>query len=417
MKTLIKSSIEGLFFRSSFILLNTALACFVFLPPKAFGVVPAPDGGYPNWNTAEGTNALFHLTSGIYNTALGGQALFSDTSAGYNTGVGVNALFHNNGFYNTATGVFALLSNTTGTRNTANGVNALRLNIVGSGNTAIGTNSLYANSNNFNTAIGGNALFHNTSGSANTASGVQALEANTSGFLNTANGYQALIHNTSGINNTALGSSAGTGVTTANNVIVIGTPGFNVSNSCFIGNIYGQMAGFGTPVYINSSGQLGTSTSSQRFKDNIKPMDEASEVLFALKPVTFRYKKELDPAGTPQFGLVAEEVEKINPDLVVRDADGKVNTVRYEQINAMLLNEFLKEHKKVEQQEATITDLKTTITKQQKNFESKLAEQEKQIRGLASGLQKVSAQVATASPFSGELAINKASLRTALKDH
>jgi uncharacterized protein YgiM (DUF1202 family) len=165
-------------------------------------------------------------------------------------------------------------------------------------------------------------------------------------------------------------------------------------------------------VVVNAGGQLGVTASSERFKDEIKPMDKASEVILALKPVTFRYKKEIDPDSTPQFGLLAEEVEKANPDLVTRDADGKVYTVRYEQVNAMLLNEFLKEHAKVEEQQATVAglqsiaakqdainaELKGTIAQQEKSFQSKLAEEEKQIAALTSGLQKVSAQLETSKP-------------------
>ena len=152
-------------------------------------------------------------------------------------------------------------------------------------------------------------------------------------------------------------------VTTANNVIAIGTAGANQSNSCFIGHIFGATSSGGTAVFINSDGKLGTTTSSRRFKDEIKPMEQASEALFALKPVTFRYKKEIDPRGIPQFGLVAEEVEKVNPDLVVRDKEGKLNTVRYDPVNAMLLNEFLKEHRKMRgtgskiQEGATVAEL------------------------------------------------------------
>jgi hypothetical protein len=153
----------------------------------------------------------------------------------------------------------------------------------------------------------------------------------------------------------------------------------------------------GSAVFINSDGKLGTATSSQRFKEEIKPMERASEALFALKPVTFRYKKAIDPQGIPQFGLVAEEVEAVNPDLVVRDKDGKVNIVRYEAVNAMLLNEFLKEHRKVEEQQVRITELNSRVAKQealaaqqQKSFQSQLAEQDKQIEALTSGLEKVS---------------------------
>jgi uncharacterized coiled-coil protein SlyX len=147
-------------------------------------------------------------------------------------------------------------------------------------------------------------------------------------------------------------------------------------------------------VYVNSSGQLGTLPSSARFKDEIKAMDKASEAVLALRPVAFRYKKEIDPDRIPQFGLVAEEVEKVNPDLVTRDDQGKVYTVRYEAVNAMLLNEFLKEHRKVEQQEATVTQVKSTAAKQ----EATIAKQQKQIEALTTGLQKVSAQVEMSRP-------------------
>src|SRR5206468_4392268 len=142
----------------------------------------------------------------------------------------------------------------------------------------------------------------------------------------------------------------------------------------------------GVGVIVGTDGKLGTVVSSERFKDEIKPMDKASEAILALKPVTFHYKRELDPESIPQFGLVAEQVEKVNPDLVARDDDGKPYSVRYEAVNAMLLNEFLKEHRKVE-------DLEATVAQQQKGFESKIARQQKQIAALTAGLQKVSAQV------------------------
>ncbi len=151
---------------------------------------------------------------------------------------------------------------------------------------------------------------------------------------------------------------------TANNVICIGHEGQNLSNSCYIGNIFEATSSGGTAVFINSDGRLGTITSSRRFKEKIQLMGRASEALLALKPVTFRYKKEIDPGGTSQFGLVAEEVEKVNPDLVARDADGKPYTVRYEAVNAMLLNEFLNEHKKVEALEHTVATLAATVREQ-----------------------------------------------------
>jgi predicted ribosome quality control (RQC) complex YloA/Tae2 family protein len=163
------------------------------------------------------------------------------------------------------------------------------------------------------------------------------------------------------------------------------------SDACYIGGIFGQTSASGIPVVINSNNKLGTSTSSKRFKEEITAMGKASEALLALKPVTFRYKKEIDPAGTPQFGLVAEDVEKVNPDLVARDRDGKPYTVRYEAVNAMLLNEFLKEHRKNEEQESAISQLK-------QDFRAKLAEQQRQIEALTAGLQKVSAQLEASKP-------------------
>jgi len=183
-----------------------------------------------------------------------------------------------------------------------------------------------------------------------------------------------------------LGAQAGGNVTTAGNVICIGSNGANVSNSCFIGNIFGVTSSGGAGVFVNAVGQLDTTTSSRRFKDDIKPMDRVSEALFALQPVTFHYKKELDPQGIPQFGLVAEDVQAVNPDLVVRDKEGKVNAVRYEAVNAMLVNEFLKEHRKVEEQQATITELRNEL-------QANAARQQEQIEALTAGLQKVSAQL------------------------
>jgi uncharacterized coiled-coil protein SlyX len=151
---------------------------------------------------------------------------------------------------------------------------------------------------------------------------------------------------------------------------------------CYIGSIFGQTNNLGSPVYVDANSKLGTLTSSKRFKENIEPMDEASDALFALKPVTFRYKKEIDPAGKSQLGLVAEEVEKVNPDLVVRDKEGKPYSVRYDQVNAMLLNEFLKEHREV-------ADLKSTVAEQRKGMEAMAA----QLKEQAEQIQKVSAQL------------------------
>jgi hypothetical protein len=200
-------------------------------------------------------------------------------------------------------------------------------------------------------------------------------------------GEDALASNTTGSSNVALGPAAGFNATTGSNNVYIGVGMLGVageSNACYIASIFGQTSPSGAAVSINSSGKLGTMTSSRRFKDDIKPMDKASEAVFALNPVAFRYKKDLDPQGIPQFGLVAEDVEKVNPDLVVRDKEGKPYSVRYDQVNAMLLNEFLKEHRKVEQQ--------------RNDFEAALAQQQKQIEALTAGLQKVNAELEASKP-------------------
>ncbi len=376
-------------------LIPLVLVCFG-LAPMAQAVGPDTDGTIPGsnngegigvlvsrtsgvWNSGTGFEALNHLTAGNQNTATGLRALFSDTNGGFNTATGVYSLFSNtSGFFNSATGAYALANNIGGNYNTANGYAALYRNTAGLYNTATGFAALYRNERHANTANGYQALFNNTTGDDNTATGYQALFFNTTGFHNTANGIFALSNNITGSENIALGVNAGLSVTTANNVICIGNPGENSDNSCYIGNIFGATVSVGTPVLVNSDGRLGTVTSSRRFKEEIKPMERASEALLALKPVTFRYKKGIDPQGVPQFGLVAEEVEVVNPDLVVRDKEGKVNTVRYEAINAMLLNEFLKEHR-------TVQELKSNTARQ----EAIIAEQQKQIKALTSGLEKV----------------------------
>ena len=362
------------------------------ISPVAQAVVPAPDGGYPGFNTAEGQNALFSLTTGSANTAVGWHSLSNNSEGNFNTATGAGALLFNTTDNNTAFGAATLLFNTTGISNTAVGAAALLNNTEGAENTATGRSALRNNTTGgANTANGIQALMSNTTGLVNTANGCQALVSNTTGSINTAIGFKALLNNTNGERNTALGFLAGDAVTTADNVIAIGTSGANVSNSCYIGQIFDRTSSGGTAVFINSAGRLGTTTSSRRYKDEIKSMEQASEALFALKPVTFRYKKEIDPQGISQFGLVAEDVEAVNPDLIVRDKDGKINTVRYDQVNAMLLNEFLKEHRKVQEQGAAI------------------AHQQKQIETLTAGLQKVSAQLAAANPSGGGLEATKSS--------
>ena len=216
-----------------------------------------------------------------------------------------------------------------------------------------------------------------------------------------ANGFRALA-NTTGDNNTALGAQAGGLVITAFNVTCIGANvlGANVDNTTWIGGVYGVSTQSGTtaPVVVSDNGQLGTAASSERFKKDIATMETASEAIMSLRPVTFHYKT--DTKGTPQFGLIAEEVAKVNPALVLPDKEGKPYTVRYDQVNAMLLNEFLKEHRKNEEQEATIAQLKH-------DFQSRLTDQQKQIEALTTGLQKVSAQLAAANPSRGGLEANK----------
>ena len=433
------------------LLIAVSFACFALMP-QAEAVTPAPDGGYIGWNTAEGQDALFSRTTGDFNTAIGGHALYGDTTGSFNTAVGAFSLaanssgaqnvavgqgalrYNTTGIQNAANGFQALYRNTIGFQNTASGYQALYSNTTGEDNTANGSFALYANTGGFNnTANGFQALNNNTDGSENTATGVDALVTNTTGSSNTATGESALFRNTgnnntadgagalfsntTGNNNIALGAGAGQILTTGDNNIDIGNFGIaDESNTIrlgvegtqaatFIAGIYNVDEG-GTilPVYVNSNGWLGTQapSSSRRFKKEIKPMDKASEAILALKPATFRYKS--DPAGAgPQFGLIAEEVAEVNPDLVVRDKNGEIYTVRYDAVNAMLLNEFLKEHRKVQEQEATIAQLKSTLAKK----ETIDAHQQEQIEGLTTGLQKVSAQLAAASPSGGGLEASK----------
>jgi hypothetical protein len=326
--------------RFALLLIPLALACFVL---SATAWATCQKGCLPHDNTVLGDNALLNNTSlGIDNTAIGSGALYSNIFGYGNTANGEEALFSNNGAFNTATGSQALELNTTG---------------------------------NYNIAVGSAALFNNTTGSSNVALGFEASENITTGSNNIAIGTSAGINLTTGSDNIDIGNQ---GIADESNTIRIGTQGTQ-TNTYVAGVWQAIVTGTASPVRVNSSGKLGTAPFSARFKDVIKPMDKASEVILALKPVTFRYKKEIDPDRTPQFGLVAEEVEKVNPDLVARDDQGKPFTVRYEAVNAMLLNEFLKEHRKVEQ-----------LTK---DFESKLAEQQKQIEVLTAGLQKVSTQL------------------------
>jgi hypothetical protein len=277
--------------------------------------------------------------------------------------------------------------------NTASGLNTLFSNTTGSNNTADGSAALATNTTGFsNTATGCGALNQNSIGNFNTAAGLGALPNNTVGNNNTAGGLEALLRNTTGSNNIGLGSGGGANLTTGNNNIDIGNAGVAAESNTirigtagtqtgtFIADIRGVPITGGQPIGVNGNGQLGVRASSARFKEAVKPMDKASEAILALRPVSFRYKKELDPKGAPQFGLVAEEVAKVNSDLVMTDEHGKPLTVRYDEVNAMLLNEFLKEHRKVEQLEATVASLVTTVKEQ------------------ASEMQRVRAQLEVSKP-------------------
>jgi uncharacterized coiled-coil protein SlyX len=420
---------------SAVLCLSLLIGCLT-LSPKALALDPPPDGGYPNRNTAEGEDALFRHTTGGDNVAVGYHALYNGTTGFQNTAIGSEALYNNSYPFNTGIGWRALYRNTTGQSNTAIAPTALYDNTVGDYNCAIGYGALGHNiDGSHNIATGQWALYRNTSGRSNAATGFQALFSNTIGELNTATGNWALLYNTgdnntgvgvgalfyneTGNNNIALGMGAGYYLSTGDNNIDIGNAGVagdsntirigaqGTQTATYVAGIFDATASGGTPVYITSDGQLGTSSSSGRFKKGIKPMDKVSEAILALEPVTFEYKN--DSKGTPQFGLVAEDVAKVNPDLVMRDRNGEIFTVRYDAVNAMVLNEFLKEHRKVEQQEqklarqeTAIAQLQSAVTKQ----EATAAEQRKEIAALTAGLQKVSAQVETSRPTTN-VAVNQ----------
>jgi Chaperone of endosialidase len=332
-------------------LIATGIACFGLSPTSQ--AREKPDGDLGNGNTAEGAGALFSLTTGANNTAIGFNTLFSVTTGNNNTAIGFSALANITfvgDINNTATGAFALANNG-GQANTATGVNALANNL-GNANTASGFNALPNNSGNSNTAIGAQALVFNTTGERNIGIGVGA-------------GSQIV----AGTNNIDIGDTLG--VADESGTIRIGGP---TQHATYIAGISGATVLGGVTVIVDADGQLGTIVSSARFKETIKPMNKASEAILALKPVTFRYKKDLDPKSIPQFGLVAEDIEKVNPDLITRDPKGKPYTVRYEAVNAMLLNEFLKEHRKVEKQQEEIDALKAEL-KEQKALIQKVSDE------------------------------------------
>jgi hypothetical protein len=325
---------------------------------------PTPDGAYPGWNTAEGSGALFNVTTGTFNTAVGGHALFGDTT----------------GNANTAVGAFALAADSTGFQNVA----------VGQG--ALGNNNGFGN-----VAVGYKALVNNTtSGNSSQAFGFEALFHQTTGLYNNGFGWRTLYSNVTGDNNTAIGDGAGSGITGSGNVdIGAGVTGLSgENNTTRIRNVDITTFTTGGFFLYEVNGAIGIFTSSRKFKDDIKPIDKASEAIYSLNPVTFRAKPQADPSRPRGFGLIAEDVEKVNPDLVSH-GEKDILTVRYESINAMLLNEFLKAHKKVEEQQASIADLKSTVALQQKEMQVLTA----QLKEQAAQIQKVSAQLEASKPM------------------
>jgi hypothetical protein len=377
-------------------------------------------------NTAVGINALTADTGGFYNVAVGSGALANNTTGNFNMAIGAEALNQNNANFNLAIGFRVAFQNTTGNHLTGIGAAAMRNNTIAGFNTAIGADALRENTTSeFNVVVGDSALtaFNGTTTNdgANTALGSIALNALTSGQENVAVGRRAHEFATSGSNNVIVGWRAGDGLTTGDGNIFLGSQagsnegpdvsdviclgsrgdtngGESTPNRTYIGNIVGVSTGGpapSVPVIIDQDGQLGTVVSSRRFKEDITPMDQASEAILKLKPVTFHYKnRDVKNDKTPQFGLIAEDVEQVNRDLVVYGKDGKLWTVRYDAVDVMLLNEFLKEHKKVDEQQASIADLKSTVALQQKEMQVLTA----QLKEQAAQIQKVSAQVEASKP-------------------
>ena len=332
-----------------------------------------------------------NLTGGGFNTAVGWLSLRGDMTGSFNTAVGAGTLFRNIAEENTAVGTGALLSNSTGIRNTATGAFAL----FGNTGPADNSNRPSGELGSFNTANGNRALLNNTEGGVNTAVGYRALINNTTGFANS--GDRSLMrwaNTTTGNSNIGLGGFGGGAVSTANEVIAIGTPGQNVSNSCYIGQIYSNIQPqVGTDpdlVTINSNGRLGRANVSSRVQTRYQPINKASEAIYALKPVSFRYHKQYDQTQTIAFGLIAEEVAEVYPDLVGRNPQGQPESVRYEQINAMLLNEFLKDTKIIEEQQTTIAQLK----KEMQTVVARLNAHDSKIQRVSDQLQKNNPEVA-----------------------
>ena len=343
-------------------------------------------------NTFVGPSSGNFTTTGFSNTATGDEALDSITT----------------GSENTATGAFALRSNTTGQRNTATGTDALSNNTTGFSNTAMGVLALAGNTTGVNnTATGESALFRNTTGNLNTATGFGALGQNTTGSANTAIGFAAGNNIITGSDNIAIGVSSGGNIITGSNNIDIGndvqgvigesntirigntTPPFPIPNRTFIAGIFGVTTGLtGAPVVVDANGQLGTMSSSRRFKDDIQDMGDESSDLMKLRPVTFRYKQALEDGSHPvQYGLVAEEVAEVNPGLVQFDKDGQPQTVLYHVLPSLLLNEAQKQHQHIDAQEKVIQSQQEQIQSQQQQIQA----QQEQLKAQEERLRKLEA--------------------------
>jgi len=432
----------------------SALVCFG-LCQQVQSATDTPDpGSLPTSNTADGQGALGSLTTGLYNSAFGFLSVLSLSDANFDTGVGAGALLVDNGGENTAVGAGALFSNTTGSDNTAVGAFALFNSTTAGLNVAVGDSALVSFNgttafDGANTALGSIALSAETSGEENVAVGRRALESLVSGSNNVAVGWRAGDNYTGGeTNNICIGSGTGGtagesnairigdsassgGIDVINNstlanVVTIG-PGLstqgitiltllgfgNVSignglqtttgaSTCNIGGIFNQTPPAGSHlVTVGPNNQLADATlSSRRFKKDIAPIDKISEGILALRPVTFHWKT--DNTNEPEFGLVAEEVAEVNLEWITRNPQGEISGVRYETIPILLLNEFLKEHKKVEEQQANIAELKSTVAQQQKGMEVLTA----QLKEQAAQIQKVSAQLEVNKPAS-KVVVNK----------
>jgi hypothetical protein len=360
---------------------NTALGSAAVL-----NVVPnTTNGGIGNdaaqgvANTGLGYVALYSNSSGSYNTGVGAFALFSGTTGEHNTGLGYGTLSASTtGSGNTAIGHDALEYQTIASDNTALGTYALQGNATGSSNTAAGYAALTSNSTGANnTAFGYAALVSNTTGKGNAAQGVNALYSNTTGIRNLGIGNNALYGNTTGSYNIALGYEGGYNVTTGSNNIEIGATGAagddntiqigaqGTQTSTTIAGIFGSTL-TGSAVYVTSTGRLGVLASAERYKTHIATMGSTTEKLQQLRPVTFKLKS--DRQGTVQYGLIAEEVAKIYPELVIRDAKGKIEGVRYEELAPMLLNEIQKVQRTNTAQTAQIRDLELARAQMQQQM-------------------------------------------------